>query len=92
MATEAIILFVSAIVLAIISIMFALYTKVPEYLLFIWLSIILCVIGIAVQYPAPNKDDVKEGNAHYVEKTHIEIVNGDTINNYKTYKIEWNQN
>ena len=40
----------------------------------------------------PTNKDVKEGKAHYVEQNNIEIVNGDTINNYKTYKIEWNQN
>lgn len=52
-----------------------------------------CIItGIASMGLTPTNKDVKEGEAHYVEQNHIEVVNGDTINTYKTYEIVWNQN
>lgn len=92
MATGAIILFGLAIVSIIIGIILALYTKVAEYLFLLILAFIFFIFGCAVQYPIPTNHDVREGTAHYIEQVHIEIVNGDTINNYKTYEIVWNQN
>lgn len=92
MATGAIILFALAIVITIGSICTASIKRIPEFLFLLIQAFILFILGLSVQYPIPNNDDVKEGTAHYIEQTHIEIVNGDTINNYKTYKIEWNQN
>jgi hypothetical protein len=50
------------------------------------------IFGFAVSSTTPTVRNVREGTAHYVEQTHIEILNGDTVNNYKTYQIEWNQN
>ena len=47
--------------------------------------------GIARDSTPTNKD-VKNGKAYYVEQNHVEIVNGDTINNYKTYEIVWIEN
>lgn len=92
MTTGAIILFGLAIVLAIMGIILAIYTKTPEYLFFIGFSIILYTIGLAVPDPIPTDYDVKNGKAYYIEQNHIEVINGDTINNYKTYKIEWIEN
>lgn len=92
MSTGAIILFVLAIILIIIGITLAIYTKIPEYLFFVCFAIMFGMIGLAIQYPIPNDDDVKEGTAHYVEQNYIEVINGDTINNYKTYRIEWIKN
>ena len=56
------------------------------------MSGILSFIGTAILCTTPTNNDVREGEAHYVEQNHIEVINGDTINNYKIYKIEWNQN
>lgn len=53
---------------------------------------VLCFVGIAILFTTPTNEDVREGEAHYVEQNHIEIVNGDTIDNYITYQIVWNQN
>lgn len=89
MIIEAIILFGLSILLIVIGITLAIHTKVVEYLFLLLLAFIFFVLGLAVQYPIPTNKDVKEGKAHYVEQNHIEIVNGDTISNYKTYKIEW---
>jgi hypothetical protein len=92
MTTGAIILFGLAILLIIISIILTIYTKVGEYLLLLILALIFFILGLAVQNPPPTNHDVKEGTAHYIEQNHIEVVNGDTINTYKTYKIEWIEN
>lgn len=92
MSTGAIILFGLAIVSIIIGIILALYTKVAEYLFLLILAFIFFILGCAVQCPVPTNHDVKEGTAHYIEQIHIEVVNDDTINTYKTYQIEWNQN
>jgi hypothetical protein len=53
---------------------------------------IFSFVGIGLLYATPTNKDVREGEAHYIEQNHIEIVNGDTVNNYKTYEIIWNQN
>jgi hypothetical protein len=92
MSTGAIILFGLAIVSIIIGIILTIYTKVGEYLFLLILALIFFILGLAVQCPAPTNHDVKEGTAHYIEQIHIEVVNGDTINTYKTYKIVWNKN
>lgn len=92
MSTGAVILFGIAIAVTVIGISCAIITEIPEYLLLLLVSIIFSLIGLAIQYPIPNDDDVKNGKAHYVEQNHIEVVNGDTINTYKTYKIEWIEN
>ena len=92
MTIEAIILFGLSILLIIIGITLAIHTKVVEYLFLLLFAFIFFVIGLAVQYPIPTNKDVKEGKAYYVEQNHIEVINGDTVNNYKTYHIIWNQN
>ena len=92
MTIEAIILFVLAILSIVISITLAIRTKMVEYLFLLLFAFIFFIVGLAVQYSIPTNTDVKEGKAHYVEQCHIEIINGDTVNNYKTYKIVWNQN
>lgn len=53
---------------------------------------ILGFAGIAILFTTPTNGNVRKGEAHYIEQNHIEIVNGDTINNYKTYQIEWIEN
>jgi hypothetical protein len=92
MTTGAIILFGLAIVSIIIDIILTIYTKVGEYLFLLILALIFFILGLAVQNPPPTNKDVKEGKAHYIEQNHTEVVNGDTVNTYKTYRIEWNQN
>jgi hypothetical protein len=63
----------------------------------IWLLFLIfagyCIIGGIISIDStPTNKDVKEGKAHYIEQNHTEVVNGDTVNTYKTYRIEWNQN
>jgi hypothetical protein len=58
----------------------------------LFLSLVFMIFGFAVSSTTPTVRNVREGTAHYVEQTHIEILNGDTVNNYKTYEIVWNQN
>lgn len=88
----AFILFSIAIALAVWSITMSITTKSVIWLLVLIFSW-LCIIGgiVAIDLTPTNKD-VKEGTAHYIEQNHIEVLNGDTINIYKTYEIIWNQN
>lgn len=63
----------------------------------IWLLFLIfagfCIMGGGIALDStPTNKDVKNGKAYYVEQNHIEVVNGDTVNNYKTYQIVWNQN
>lgn len=55
-------------------------------------SIVFGVCGVASLDLTPTNMDVREGEAHYIEQNHVEVVNGDTVNVYKTYQIEWNRN
>jgi hypothetical protein len=67
-------------------------TEKGEWLSGLILSVFLSIIGAVTIFEAPTNTDVKNGKAHYVEQNHIEVLNGDTVNNYKTYEIIWNQN
>lgn len=64
-------------------------TKYEEWLFSLILSGVLSIIGVATILEAPTDSDVKKGDAYYVEQNHIEVLNGDTVNTYKTYSIEW---
>ena len=88
----AIILFSVAVVIAVWCITMSSTTESDMWLLFLIVSLFCVIGGIAVIDSTPMNKDVREGKAHYVEQNHIEIVNCDTVNNYKTYQIEWNQN
>ena len=88
----AVILFSIAIVVAVWSITVTSLTDIGEWLLFLIFAFVSATGGVAVLDSTPTDKDVKKGKAHYVEQNHIEIVNGDTINTYKTYQIVWNQN
>ena len=59
------------------------------FLIFAW----FCIMGGVIALDStPTNKDVKNGKAYYVEQNHIEVVNGDTINTYKTYEIVWIEN
>ena len=88
----AMILFSIAVGIAVWSITVTSPTKVGEWLLFLSFAFVSAIGGIAVIDSTPTNKDVKEGEAHYIEQNHIEVVNGDTVNNYKTYKIKWIEN
>ena len=88
----AIILFSIAVVIAVWCITVDSTTKSGMWLLFLTPSALFIVGGIAAIDLTPTNKDVREGEAHYVEQNHIEIVNGDTVNNYKTYEIVWIEN
>ena len=86
------ILFSIAIVIAVWCITVDSTTESGMWLLFLIPSAFFIVGGIAVIDLTPTNKDVREGEAHYIEQNHIEVANGDTVNNYKTYQIVWNQN
>ena len=88
----AIILFSVAVVIAVWCITMSNTTESDMWLLFLIPSLFCVIGGVAVIDLTPTNKDVREGEAHYVEQNHIEVVNGDTINTYKTYQIVWNQN
>lgn len=67
-------------------------TKESVWLLFLIFSVFCIMTGVAVMDSIPTNKDVREGEAHYVEQNHIEVVNGDTVSNYKTYQIKWIEN
>lgn len=88
----AMILFSVAIGMAVWCITVSSTTKLYLWLLFLIPSIYCAIIGITVIDSIPTNNDVKERKAHYVEQNHIEVVNGDTVHNYKTYQIQWIEN
>ena len=88
----AMILFTIAIGVAVWCITVSSITEKSIWLLFLIFSVFGIIVGKEVIDSTPTNKDVKEGEAHYVEQNHIEVVNGDTVNIYKTYQIEWNQN
>lgn len=86
------ILFTIAGVILLLGIIVGAYTNTPEWLLVTIVSAILSICGVVGLESTPRNTNVREGKAHYIEQNHIEVVNGDTINTYKTYKIEWIEN
>lgn len=88
----AMILFSIAVGIAVWCITVSSITKEPIWLLFLIFAG-FCIIGGGITLDStPTNKDVREGRAHYVEQNHVEIVNGDTINNYKTYQAVWIKN
>ena len=65
-------------------------SREPLWLITLILSFVFSVFGIAKISQTPTNSDVKKGKAYYIEQNHIEVLNGDTVNTYKTYSIEWN--
>lgn len=88
----ALILFSIAATNLIWSIITAFTTKEAEWLLSLILTVVLSMVGVITIFDTPTDSDVRKGKAHYVEQNHVEVVNGDTINNYKTYEIVWIKN
>lgn len=61
-----------------------------EYMLLSILSILWFMFFPVVNYPEPTKKDVKDGKAIYIEEANVGLdVNGDTLYNYSTYRLEW---
>jgi hypothetical protein len=67
-------------------------TKEAEWLLCLILTVVLSMVGVITIFDTPTDSNVKKGEAYYVEQNHVEVLNGDTVNTYKTYEIIWNQN
>jgi hypothetical protein len=86
------ILFSIAVVIAVWCITMNSFTKSGMWLLFLICSWFCIMGGVMAIDTTPSNKDVREGEAHYIEQNHIEIVNGDTVNNYKTYQIVWIEN
>lgn len=87
-----IILFSIAVIIAVWCITVSSITKEAMWLLFLIFTGFCIIGGIISIDSTPMNKDVREGEAHYIEQNHIEVVNGDTVNNYKTYQIEWIEN
>jgi hypothetical protein len=88
----AMILFTIAIGVAVWCITVSSITEDVIWLLSLIITGVCIMIGMIIIDSIPTNKDVRERRAHYVEQNHIEVVNGDTINTYKTYKIEWIEN
>ena len=88
----AMILFTIAVGIAVWCITVSSITEESIWLLFLIFAGFCIMVGIVFIDSTPTNKDVRDEKAHYVEQNHIEVLNGDTINTYKTYKIEWNQN
>lgn len=68
----------------------SLVKKDAVYLIISILSILWFMFFPIVNYPDPTKDDVKDGKAIYVEEVNVGLdINGDTLYNYSTYRLEW---
>ena len=87
-----IIFFSMAVIIAVWCITVSITTESNEWLAFLFLSVFFIVGGMAALDSTPINKDVRDGEAHCVEQNHIEVVNGDTVNIYKTYRIEWIEN
>lgn len=85
----ALILFSIAAANLIWSIIITVITKSEEWLFCFILSAALSILGVVFIFDTPTNSNVRKGNAHYVEQTHIEVLDGDTISTYKTYSLEW---
>lgn len=86
------ILFPIAVGLAVWSITVSSITKSDIWLIFLIFTVFCIIGGLIALDSTPTNTDVRKGRAHYIEQNHVEIVNGDTINNYRTYKIVWTEN
>lgn len=85
----AFILFSIAITSLIWSIIITVVTHDEAWLFSLILPFVLSACGVAAISTTPTDSNVRNGNACYIEQNHIEVLNGDTINTYKTYSIEW---
>lgn len=88
----AMILFPIAVGIAVWCITMSSFTKSETWLLFLIFSLFCMLGGIATIDITPTDKNVRKGEAHYIEQNHVEVVNGDTINAYKTYEIVWIKN
>jgi hypothetical protein len=88
----AMILFTIAIGIAVWCITVSSTTESSIYLLFLIFAGFCAIGGVITLDLTPTNKDVRDGKAHYIEQNHIEVVNGDTVNNYKTYQIVWIEN
>ena len=86
------ILFNIAGVILLLSVILSINTKTPEWILMSIVSLFLGGVGVITLNDTPRNIHVRKGKAHYIEQNHIEVVNGDTVNNYKTYEIVWIEN
>jgi hypothetical protein len=88
----AIILFSIAFIIFILGIVLWIVKSDPIFMLFLTISIPFFIYGAVSLYPTPTESDIENGTAIYQENHHI-VINeqGDTIKNYKTYKIVWKE-
>lgn len=73
-----------------IPIIIALTIQEYHIIMFCSLSLIWFTLFPEVNYPEPTNNDVKNGKAVYIEEVNVTLdMNGDTLYNYSTYRIEW---
>lgn len=88
----AMILFTIAIGIAVWCITVSSITEEVIWLLSLIFAGLCVMLGVITLDLTPTNKDVRKGEAHYIEQNHIELLNGDTINTYKTYEIVWIEN
>lgn len=88
----AMILFSIAVAIAVWCITVSSITKEGVWVVFLIFTGFCIIGGVMSLDSIPTNKDVREGEAHYIEQNHIEVFNGDTVNNYKTYEIVWIEN
>ena len=90
MNTAGIIFLSLGILFLVIPAIISLVKQEATYMAFSALSIVWFLFFPLVNFPKPTKKDVKDGKAIYVEEANIGLnVNGDTLYNYSTYRLEW---
>lgn len=90
MNTPGIIFLSLGILFLVIPAIISLVKKDAVYLAFSTLSIFWFMFFPLVNYPEPTNADVKDGKAIYVEEINVGLdINGDTLYNYSTYRLEW---
>ena len=89
MSTTGIVFLCFALVIVTFFATLAIYNH-PSCIIFSLIGVVLLLVPILDYNITPKNKDVIEGNAHYIETKHQEIVGNDTIR-YSTYEIKWKE-
>ena len=89
MSTPGIVFLCLALVIITFFVTLAIYYH-PSCIAFSGIGAVLLIVPVLDYNTTPKNKDVMEGNAHYIETKHQEIVGNDTIR-YSTYEIKWKE-
>ena len=88
--TEGIIFLSLGVLFILIPVIISLVKHDTVYMFYSIMSIVWFILFPLVNYPKPTKSYVKDGKAIYVEEVNVGLnINGDTLYNYSTYRLEW---